>query len=92
MKSFSRYAGVVAVLASGFVTTACMKPEMEQTKKGFYAGKPDVSPHESPASEYKFGNWKQGDRASWESAMRSRSLNQNEYNKAPGKEATAAKN
>ncbi|MCE2680081.1 MAG: hypothetical protein LW629_06445 [Burkholderiales bacterium] len=92
MKSLTRVVSTVALLSLSVVTTACMKPEMEQSKKGFYAGKPDISPHESASTEYKFGNWKQGDKASWESAMRSRSLNQNEYNKAPGKEATAAKN
>ena len=92
MKSMTRVAGLTALLSLGLMTTGCMKPEMEQSKKGFYAGKPDVSPQDSPATEYKYGNWKQGDKASWESAMRSRSPNQNEYNKAPGKEATAAKN
>jgi len=44
-------------------------------------GKPDTQPwkNESPAAELRGGKWTQGDRTSWEEAVKQRQLAQNEY-------------
>jgi hypothetical protein len=92
MTRISSLMATLAVAGLGLSATACMKAEMESSKKGFYAGKPDVRPADSPKTEFTTGSWATGDKASWESALRTRSMAQNEYNKAPGKETLAGKN
>ena len=53
-------------------------------KQGKYQGKPDSKPWENApaASLYTTSKWNQGDKTSWESALRMRNLAQNEYNRA----------
>lgn len=46
---------------------------------GKYRGKPDGRPWDGQPSSYVQGEWKQGDRESWENNARSRSQTQNEY-------------
>ena len=50
-------------------------------KQGKYQGKPDTKPWENDpgASLYTSSKWSKGDRTSWESALRTRNLAQNEY-------------
>ena len=53
-------------------------------KQGKYQGKPDTKPWENdPAvSPYPGSKWNKGDKTSWESAVKTRSLAQNEYTRA----------
>ena len=52
-------------------------------KQGKYQGKPDNKPWENDpaASLYTTSKWNPGDKTSWESALRTRNLAQNEYNR-----------
>ena len=69
--------GTLAVLATG-----CMKPEAETARKpGMYSGKPDTRPFEAGRTEFTYGNWSAGDKASWETNLRARNQSQNEYAK-----------
>lgn len=76
-------AGTAVVLAMGL--GAC--GEREQVivyKQGKYQGKPDTKPWENGpgTSLYTTSKWNQGDKTSWESAVKARNLAQNEYNRA----------
>jgi hypothetical protein len=76
---------VVAALVAGVGLSAC--GEREQVivyKQGKYQGKPDTKPWEndSGANPYPGSTWSKGDKASWESAVRTRNLGQNEYTRA----------
>src|SRR6266851_1311485 len=62
--------------------TAYGKPEQVIVyKQGKYQGKPDTKPWENDpsASLYTSSKWNKGDKATWESAIRTRNLAQNEY-------------
>ncbi len=50
-------------------------------EQGKYQGKPDSKPWDSDpgAGVYTSSKWSKGDKGSWETALRSRSQNQNEY-------------
>jgi len=52
-------------------------------KQGKYQGKPDSKPWENDpaASVYTTSKWNPGDKTSWESALRTSNLAQNEYNR-----------
>jgi hypothetical protein len=54
-------------------------------KQGKYQGKPDGQPWQSDpsASLYTSSKWTQGDKTSWEAAIRARNQNQNEYSRVP---------
>ena len=70
------------VLAALFALAAC--GEKEQTvvyKQGKYQGKPDNrSWDNAPLPEaFRGGQWKQGDRTSWEEQIKNRQLAQHEY-------------
>lgn len=71
-----RYAALV-VAAIAVVAAGCgeRSPVIEY-KKGEYQGKPDTQPW---AGAYK------GDRVAWESAIKARTNNQNEYSRATSK-------
>src|SRR5438034_240201 len=76
-------AGAALLLALGL--GAC--GEREQVivyKQGKYQGKPDTKPWENDptANPYPGSKWSKGDKASWESAVRTRNLGQNEYTRA----------
>jgi hypothetical protein len=73
-----------ATVAFAMALAAC--GEREQVivyKQGKYQGKPDTKPWDSGPgnSLYTTSKWSQGDRTSWESALRTRNLAQNEYNR-----------
>ena len=72
-------AAAVAILA---VLAGC--GEREQVivyQQGKYQGKPDAKPWDSAPGDagYTTSKWTKGDKASWESALRSRSASQNEH-------------
>jgi hypothetical protein len=48
-------------------------------KQGKYQGKPDGQPWDSAPPAYGSAKWTQGDRASWETQIKSRNDGQNEY-------------
>ena len=52
--------------------------------QGKYQGKPDTKPWENDpaASVYTTSKWKAGDKSGWETALKSRTENQNEYTRA----------
>ena len=71
-----------AAIAVALALSAC--GEREQVivyKQGKYQGKPDTKPWENDpgASLYTSSKWSKGDRTSWESALKTRNLGQNEY-------------
>ena len=72
-------AGAALFLALGLA--ACGEREQVVVyKQGKYQGKPDTKPWENdpgPGSK-----WSKGDKTSWESAVRTRNLAQNEYTRA----------
>ena len=71
---------LLAVLAVGLA--ACgEKEQVVVYKQGKYQGKPDAQPWASAplAAEYRGGNWKQGDRTSWEEQIKNRQLAQHEH-------------
>lgn len=53
-------------------------------KQGKYQGKPDTKPWENDpaASLYTTSKWDKGSKTSWESAVKTRNLAQNEYTRA----------
>ena len=74
-----------AVLLVAVALSAC--GEREQVivyKQGKYQGKPDTKPWENDpaASLYTTSKWSKGDKTGWETAVKSRNLAQNEYNRA----------
>ena len=73
---------LIAVFAAASGLAGC--GEREQVivyKQGKYQGKPDTKPWENePASSlYTTSKWSKGDKTGWETALRTRNLNQNEY-------------
>jgi hypothetical protein len=52
-------------------------------KQGKYQGKPDTKPWENgpESSLYTTSQWDQGNKTSWEAAVKTRNLAQNEYNR-----------
>lgn len=75
--------GVVAIiLAVGFGLTGCgERTQVVVYKQGKYQGKPDSLPWDNDPSQslYTSSKWGKGDKAGWESALRTRTLSQNEY-------------
>jgi hypothetical protein len=53
-------------------------------KQGKYQGKPDTKPwdNDSAANPYPGSKWNKGEKTSWESAVKTRNLAQNEYTRA----------
>ena len=73
---------LILIVISLFGLAAC--GEVEQVvvyKQGKYQGKPDTRSwdNEPLAPEHRAGNWKKGDRTSWEEQIRTRTLTQDEY-------------
>jgi hypothetical protein len=76
-------AAAAVVFAVGL--SACgERDQVTVYKQGKYQGKPDTKPWENdPAvSPYPGSKWNKGDKTSWESAVKTRSLAQNEYTRA----------
>ena len=75
--------GVAVLVALGL--GACgERDQVTVYKQGKYQGKPDTKPWENdPAvSPYPGSKWNKGDKTSWESAVKTHSLAQNEYTRA----------
>jgi hypothetical protein len=73
-------AGAAVLFAVGL--SACgERDQVTVYKQGKYQGKPDTKPWENDpgASLYTSSKWNKGDKTSWESAVRTRNLAQNEY-------------
>ena len=76
-------AAAAVVFAVGL--SACgERDQVTVYKQGKYQGKPDTKPWENdPAvSPYPGSKWNKGDKTSWESTVKTRSLAQNEYTRA----------
>jgi hypothetical protein len=76
-------AGAALVAVAGM--TGCgEKEQVVVYKQGKYQGKADTKPWENDpgASLYTTSKWKAGDKTGWETALRSRNQNQNEYTRA----------
>ena len=72
---------VLAALAA-FGLTACGEREQVVVyKQGKYQGKPDGRSWDNApmAAEWRGGEWKQGDRTSWEESIKKRQLAQHEH-------------
>ena len=72
-------AAVVALALAG----CGERPQVISYKQGKYQGKPDSKPWESDpsASLDTSSKWTPGDKTSWEAALKTRNLSQNEYNR-----------
>jgi len=71
-------------LAATVALSACgERDQVTVYKQGKYQGKPDTKPWENGPGEslYTTSKWTQGDKTSWESALKTRNLAQNEYNR-----------
>lgn len=76
-------AGIALLVACGL--GACgERDQVVVYKQGKYQGKPDGNPWESDpaASLYTSSKWTKGDKSSWEAALKTRNLSQNEYTRA----------
>jgi hypothetical protein len=72
----------ILVVMALFTLAACgEKEQVVVYEQGKYQGKPDNRSWDNPppAAELRGGEWKQGDRASWEDSIQHRQLSQNEY-------------
>lgn len=60
------------------------RPQVIVYKQGKYQGKPDTKPWENdPAvALYTTSKWDKGNKAGWETALKTRTLTQNEYTRA----------
>ena len=77
----------IAAAALAFTVGLAACGEREQVivyKQGKYQGKPDSKPWESDpaASLYTSSKWTKGDQASWETAIKTRNLDQSELTRA----------
>ena len=73
-----------AAIAVALGLAACgERDQVTVYKQGKYQGKPDNKPWENDpgASLYTTSKWTPGDKTSWEAALRTRNLAQNEYNR-----------
>ena len=69
-----------ALSGASLALSACgEKPQDAPLKSGKYMGKPDSRPWEGGSLTFESGEFKRGEKTSWESAMRTRAQNQNEY-------------
>jgi hypothetical protein len=71
----------VMLVAASFGLAACGERPQESTgmRAGKYAGKPDTHPWDGDPGAFSTGAFKRGDRGGWETAIRTRGENQNEY-------------
>lgn len=78
-----RSLGTLALVAAALALAACGEREQVSgpEKQGRYQGKPDTAAWSNAplAAEWRGGTWKQGDRASWDEAIRTRQLAQHEH-------------
>ena len=75
-----RIVSTALVAAVALVAAGCgEKSQDAPLKSGKYQGKPDTRPWEGDALAFGAGDFKRGDKAAWESALKSRAQAQNEY-------------
>jgi hypothetical protein len=76
-----RAALALAVLAAVGLAGCGESEQVVVYKQGKYQGKPDTRSWDNAplAAEQRGGSWTTGDRASWETQIKSRQLAQNEY-------------
>jgi hypothetical protein len=67
------------IVATAVVLLAAACSEKPQSAGGV---KGDSAPYTGTGKAYAEGNWKQGDKSSWESALKVRAQGQNDYSKA----------
>ena len=82
MSGARKFAIAAALLAVIGATAGCgEKPQVIAYEQGKYQGKPDSKPWQDAPTDslYTTSKWNKDDKASWESALRARSQNQNEY-------------
>jgi ABC-type glycerol-3-phosphate transport system substrate-binding protein len=72
---------ILASIAALGVAGCGDREQVVQYKQGKYQGKPDSQPWDSDSSTslHTTSSWNKGDRTSWETAIKQRQLNQNEY-------------
>ncbi len=72
-----------ALLAAVGLGACGERDQVTVYKQGKYQGKPDTKPWENApgSSLYPTSKWDQGDKTSWEAAVKTRNLAQNEYNR-----------
>ena len=70
-----------ALIAVAAMTGCGEKEQVVVYQQGKYQGKSDTKPWENDpaASLYTTSKWKAGDKSGWETALKSRNQNQNEY-------------
>ena len=75
---------VAAVVVTAALAGCGEKEQVIVYQQGKYQGKPDTRPWENEpgASLYTTSKWTKGDKSSWETALKSRNQNQNEYTRA----------
>ena len=72
----------MAIVVTAATLAGCgERPQVIVYEQGKYQGKPDAKPWESAPGDSPYTNskWNKGDKNSWESALRSRNLSQNEH-------------
>jgi len=69
-----------AVVAALFIAGCGESDQVVVYKQGKYQGKPDTQPWDNAplAAEQRGGNWTKGDRANWETQIKTRQLAQHE--------------
>jgi hypothetical protein len=72
---------LLLVLAACAIAGCGEKEQVVVYKQGKYQGKPDNRSWDNApmAAEWRGGEWKQGDRATWEENIKKRQLVQHEY-------------
>jgi len=73
--------GVAALIVTAGLAGCGEQEQVVVYQQGKYQGKPDTKPWDSDpgASVYTSSKWTKGDQSSWETALKSRNQNQNEY-------------
>jgi len=75
-----RWLVLPVLLGTARLMSACgERPQDAPRASGKYLGKPDTRPWEGGSLTFESGEFKRGEKTSWESAMRTRAQNQNEY-------------
>jgi hypothetical protein len=85
MNAARKFAPALAALVMALGLGACgERDQVTVYKQGKYQGKPDTKPWENDpaAALYTTSKWDKGSRTSWESAVKTRNLAQNEYTRA----------
>jgi hypothetical protein len=85
MNAARKFAPALAALVMALGLGACgERDQVTVYKQGKYQGKPDTKPWENDpaAALYTTSKWDKGSKTSWESAVKTRNLAQNEYTRA----------